>query len=250
MKVPVSRQITVTDDAIAPALVEGAYAVFRELVIPPGFFFAPRRDLDDGTLAERLARYMPFASARFIALYLTRVLASLPSDVSRAGLGFETWLGVSRAGDDVAYLHVDNDEALRRRTGRTRSPLAGAILHLGPATGLVGGETMFDLGYPTSRDGGAHPRFVVATWRRILRRSSAPVIVPQRAGRLVTFGGSLHHAVAPIIRCPSGPRVTLLANLWAHRIASVPRGVCALSWREYRQLAEIAKDPRGGAKQS
>jgi hypothetical protein len=211
-------------DGLLPRdLVAAAYDVFRELVILPGSIFAPHKDLANGILARRLGGYLPDPAAEFIVHFLNVLVPRLPLAVPRRG-GFEIWSGLTMRGGAKAYLHVDNDEALRRTTGLVRSPLFGAIFHLGPASGLRGGETLFDMG----RMPPAAPpaRFAFEPWERILARSAAPLIVPQKAGRLILFSGDLPHAVAPIQRCAkSKPRVALLANLWPRRISSVQRGV-------------------------
>ena len=218
------RQVVVSDDFLPQDLVAAAYEVFRELVILPGSLFASHKDLTNRVLSQKLGAYLPNPAAAFVNHFLCALVPRLPVAVSRQG-GFEVWSGLTCRRGGKAYLHVDNDEALRRATGLVRSPRVGAILHLGPASGLRGGETLFDLG------GASSACFAFEPWERILARSNSPIIVPQKAGRLILFSGDLPHAVAPIRRCAkSKPRVTLLANLWPTRINSVRRGVVSSAW--------------------
>lgn len=228
-------KLTILDDPFPANLVAVAYDIFRELVIPPSFFYLSLDTLRAGKAASSLAAYLPQPVAGYLSRHLGFLTEVCHAESLGAADGFELWLGMTVRGGDSAYVHVDNDEMLRGRTGVVRCPLLGTIFHLGPARGLVGGDTVFDLD-PQEDIDGRHV-FVREPWEAILTRFSAPVVVPRRSGRLILFRGDLPHAVAPILRCnPSEPRVALLANLWDRRISSVPEGVAALPPGEFHRI--------------
>ncbi len=221
--------LTIFDDVLPEVYLGAAYGVFRELVISSGLFYVSVDSLKADSAASALSAYLPHAVAAFVSEHLMRVATICPPDLMNRGDGFEFWVGVTAAGGTTVRLHVDNDEVLRARSGQVETPLFGSILHLGPQRGLVGGETMFDLGYGT-RNEADHPRFVERSLEEVLAHAVAPVVIPQRAGRLILFRGDIPHAVAPVRACEDDqPRVALLANLWQARITAVPAVVTATS---------------------
>lgn len=210
--------------------------------------------MESGETASRLAEYLPSAVADFFELFLENLAPRLPPDLVRQARGFEIWNRCSERRTSKVIYHIDNDEELRRITGEIRPPLMGSILCLGPASGMVGGETLFEMGTGPKPPRLTREMFMLASWRKVLAHVAAPLIVPQRAGRLTLFSGHLPHAAAPIRRLPaSQPRVTVLANLWQRRLVSVPRGICAMSpagFREYLQRRTELRKKSGRAGRS
>lgn len=218
--------LSVHDNFLPEATVTAAYEVFRRLPLPPSVFYTPIVYLEDGSAWKRLARYMPDGAAKFACLCLSRILSTCVPPVSRNLEGFEFWVGVTTYTGRCAQLHCDLDEPLRRTEGIIRCPSVGTILHLGPRSGLKGGETLFDVGV-TAVDESSRC-FALDSWEALLAACIAPIVIPQREGRLIVFRGETPHAVAPIVSCnPAQPRVAFLANLWDRRPALIPTGVSA-----------------------
>jgi hypothetical protein len=227
--------LAIYDNVFRQPLVEAAYQVFRELIIPPSLFYMPLSSLRDESATACLLPYLPKQAASYVAHYLSAVFEMCPSDAQQVADGFEFWVGITVRARDEAYLHVDHDEIQRRSGNGLRFPRIGTIFHLGPSSALDGGQTLFDLGVVTLDDS-AHC-FSVTPWITLLQACSSPIVVPQRQGRLIVFRGNVPHAAGPITRCdPSAPRVTFLANLWERRPVSIPMGVSGLTPEEYGPL--------------
>lgn len=207
--------------------------MFSRIPMPPSCIYIGIRRLQDETAASRLTAILPEVAANFVCWHVSAVVKLAKhagiSDVD----GAECWSGIT--GDSsrgARYLHVDNDEHARVQENDLRMPLLGSILYLGPHRGMQGGGTLFLTGdEPPPRLFRRHP------WPRLLALSGAQLVKPT-AGTLVLFPGHTPHAVEPARMDDSDrPRVTLLVNLWARRISSVPRGVvCAsmLPRRDFR----------------
>ena len=195
-----SERLFVEDDGMAvdPALV---YDVFARFSIPPGTVIAELSDMQTGGVQALPAPI----SGTFRAL--VRVA------VDRLGLNstaffVECWSNRTfEVGPKVDY-HLDNDETLRRKTGRLSMPTWGAIYHAGPRAPDVGG-TWFDL----------PPLDPLKEDRLFTFPLFADVVSPEgrlvsfRPGRFVMFDGRCPHCVAPFGPLPT-PRVTILLNFW------------------------------------
>ena len=233
----VQADLAIYDHLLPGPFVEAAYEVFRELVIPPSIFFFPLSLLKEDCAVASLDPYLPRAAAAYVARHLSLLLTLCPTDVVHGADGFEFWVGITARGGDKAYLHIDHDEMQRRSGQGLRFPSIASIFHLGPSSGLDGGQTLFDLG--VAETDASERFFRLSTWTSLVEACSAPLIVPQRQGRLVVFRGHLPHAVEPIKHCdPHAPRVALLANLWQQRLSSVPTGVSSLTPEEYSPLRQ------------
>jgi hypothetical protein len=227
--------LQIYDDFSPSGLLRAAYQVFRELVIPPSLFYLPLSALSDDSAITWLKPYLPESAARYVAHHLALLLNVLPSHNVRAADGFEFWIGITIRAGQQCYLHVDHDETQRRAGRGVFCPILATIFHLGPESGLEGWQTLFDLG--TTNVDEIECCFSTASWKTLIRRCAAPLIVPRRPGRLIVFRGTLPHAVGPITMCdPNAPRVAFLANLWERRPASVPVGVCGLTPKAYKPL--------------
>ena len=201
------------------------YALCRAAPIPSSLFYLARDALDP----VAFARYVPEALADFVVSYLRRLLALAPAAMRRRVHGFELWTthAVRGAGAKM-YLHIDSDEALRTQSGTLRTPMLGSVLYLGPAHGLVGGETLFLT--PAAR----FAPFAFHDCAALTAAAGARTVRPS-PGTLVTFAGDMPHGQMPVTDHPEGlPRIALLANLWDARIGCVPEGLCALSPEAFR----------------
>jgi hypothetical protein len=227
------RELRVVDDFLAPSLVEAAYQVFQHLTLPEGVLFLQRREMAFGGVPQRLAGALPDCVLLMIVALIERIEALEGGSRSGRGGGYEVWLGKTARPKPGAFYHVDNDEQLRRSTGRLVSPRLGAIMHLGPSD-LDGGETLFELARSPRADG--PELFRSHGWRWLVAALQAPVVVPQRPGRLILFPGDAPHAVAPLRRSPPAPRLALLANRWvrppswAGDAAMAPAAIRALAF--------------------
>jgi len=235
MATQLSPFVHILDDLVPQQRVAEAYMIFRELPILPGLFYVSLDQMTDEGAVSLLADYLPRSAADFLITHLQLLIEHSPAEALNGADGFEFWVGNKVRTENSAFLHVDNDEYLRHGTGEVRCPIMGSIFHFGPARDLRGGETLFDLS-PSDCGGSERQRrlFTWEPWDSVMVHAVAPILVPQRSGRLILFRGDLPHAVAPIHECPAHePRVTLLANLWKRRISSVTSGVAALSPQEF-----------------
>lgn len=216
------------DGFLDPATAARIYALCRAAPIASSLFYLACDALDPGALAC----YLPEALAAFVVPYLRRLLALAPAAMRRHAHGFELWTThAERSASANLYLHIDSDEALRTRSGTLRTPMLGSVLYLGPAHGLVGGETLFLPGTPGA---GRFAPFAFHECAALTAAAGARTVRPT-AGKLVTFAGDLPHGQMPVTDHPDGlPRIALLANLWDARIGCVPDGLCALSPDAFR----------------
>ncbi len=188
-------------------------------LLPSALFISNRLLRAESKCVDELSKRLPPAIAIFITRHLKRLRAQLRVD-RNAGGGWEVWSRVSTVkSPSFGYLHVDNDELHRVRTNETLCPVYGSILYVGPRYSNGGGETAFidpgELGGARLFEHGDKKMF-----------SALPfVLVCPVPGRLVTFDGSIPHAVMWTSGETDSPRVTLLANYWSRRISSVPSGV-------------------------
>lgn len=213
-------------------LARSAYDVFSQVPMPPSCIYIGLRRLHDETAASKLTTILPEVAASFLCWHVSAVV-KLAREAGISGIdGAECWSGITGSGSRGArYLHVDNDEHARVLENDLRMPLLGSILYLGPRSGMQGGGTLFLTGEePPPRLFRRHP------WPRLLATRGARLVEPM-PGTLVLFSGHIPHAVEPArMHIPHRPRVTLLVNLWARRIRSVPRGVLSASMARHRGL--------------
>lgn len=203
-------------------LLDDLYTILLNFYLPPSTYFIEQRLLYNETEYERqLEKYLPKAFAMFMALHLKKLSDELGIEKQDNG-GWEIWARVTTTNSpSFGYLHVDNDELLRRSIGVIKHPIYGSILYVSPVDNLGGGETAFlnkkenfngDLFGCLDKEHFTSPNYI---------------FVAPETGRLITFSGDLPHAVMWTHKKRIHPRVTLLANYWPARISSVPNGVCA-----------------------
>jgi len=207
-------QVLIAHVVLPAALLDAAYDVFSQASLGEGVFLprsALREERHDLPLEKGVAGFV----LRFLRVVESNLPASLPVEECQ---GYEVWSKVLLKGA-ASFLHVDNDEHLRQRTGDVRTPEAGAILHLGPASGVVGGATVFDLA-----DGACEASpFATGSWKDVSGQLRQPFAVPFVQGRLIVFSGRVPHVVQPVNTERSTPRVSLVANLW-RRAPEPPHG--------------------------
>lgn len=223
--------MNVVDRFHSKALMSSLYDVLKHSYLPPSLFFIPCTLLASGKAREKMKEYLPSPLATFLEMHLTKLLALVPTTTFSTAKGFEVWTGITvNNSRSYGYLHVDNDEWLRTTKGKLRSPLMGSVLYVGPQKGMIGGSTMF---IPILSSRTTLPIFTHHT-DKALKEFEGAIEVKAIPGRLVTFPGKMPHAVLTAELAGSeSPRITVLANLWEQRIASVSRGICAMTSIEY-----------------
>ncbi len=233
--VPSKGGVRVSDGYLTRDVASQLYLAFADVQIPSSLFYIGRDVLDDRECAVALlGEYLPWVIAEAVVSHLIRLLDFIPGEAARQSHGFEIWTSHSyRTEHNNCYLHIDNDEALRTSAGTVRAPLIGTILHLGPDSGLVGGETLFTDDHDLCL---THPPFQFHDWTTLTANPERVQVVEQRAGRLVVFDGQLAHGRGPVLDHPEqSPRIVFLANLWGARIGDVPEGICPLSPRAFKE---------------
>lgn len=215
-------KVRVADAVYDAELLEDLYNVLSQVFVPPSTFYVPNSLLkSESECIDHLAGHIPRALCMFLHLHLTSLSRWLSIEDCAEG-GWEIWSRVSTCNSpSFGYLHVDNDELMRTRSGSLVSPNYGSILYVGPGAELDGGETAFI--DPANVNAGQlftalHPEGFTAQPFEYVK----PVI-----GRLVIFDGKIPHAVMWTKGQGARPRITFLANYWNTRISSVPLGVCA-----------------------
>jgi len=232
VRIPTERDfVEVIDHYLCPEACARLYDELRVHEIPSSLFYVSRADLDSGV--SRLAEYLPAWTAELVTLHLRQILDGCPKALACEADGFEIWTTHSTRSDhNGCYVHIDNDEELRKRNGTVRAPRVGSILHVGPTAGLVGGETMFASPDVFCQE---FMPFRFHDWDQVIGHPASRVVA-QSAGRLVVFDGHLAHGRAPVRdHLQDQPRVTLLANLWDERIGDVPEGICPLTPEAYHR---------------
>ena len=143
-------------------------------------------------------------------------LIGLEKDQAKA---FEIWGSCSDgSAPSTSFFHIDNDEELRKRTGKVSAPVAGAILYLGSRRVARGSGTFFVHESSIART--LEPYlFQECDWSdlepRLRAHGQAITFVP---GRLVIFQGELAHAAIPQKVCTRrATRTALLVNIWQRR---------------------------------
>lgn len=130
---------------------------------------------------------------------------------------FEFWIDKLWESDpNKIYLHRDTHSGPKQRDEPLPYPVLGAVMHIGPESGLVGGSTFFCMNEPTPAavmDNDRRPNMTIDQtlaladdWREVERKRN----------RLLVFPGTLSHFVGPIERLSPArePRTAVVANLW------------------------------------
>lgn len=196
-----TANVVLVEDNIAAlndALVYDAFSLFS---IPPGAIICPASEVLAGSVAGLPA---PIAlTYRELARVVIERL-----ELNPAAYAVECWSNRSLEGNFSVDYHLDNDEHLRRETGRLSVPSWGSIYYAGPDTAGVGG-TYFNPPLVEAEVDAclfATPQFADVV-------SPAGRLVSFRPGRVVIFDGRCPHCVEPFAHIAS-PRVTILMNLW------------------------------------
>ncbi len=197
-----------------------AYGIFEEHQLQPSTAYLPVRDVaSDAAAAEALNGCVDPAIARLLRRYCSSVLTEARQLFQETVGSLEIWTTLTSRHDDKVLIHVDNDEKLRKETGRTRCPIFGSVLYLGPSEGMNEGGTFFVLPESPAWKPDAL-LFKPAPWSAVdpaLKMDG--LYVPFRVGRTVLFEGSIPHCITPFSALSSqSPRVTLLVNGWADPI--------------------------------
>lgn len=193
----ISNWLSVYDNEQVLPDLGAVYDVFARIAIPPSVIWATGSEAVEDSIG------LPVALAQVFGAVARSVLRL--ADLDPKDHDIECWSNrLFSVGDSVEY-HVDNDEALRRETGRVRSPIVGSVLYVGGG----GAGTWFRPPVPTCD---ADPRLFANPNFGELRREGG-TYVPFSVGRLVIFDGRCPHCVAPFPVMPQ-PRVALLCNIW------------------------------------
>jgi hypothetical protein len=212
-------KVRVADAVYDAELLEDLYSVLSQVLVPPSTVYVTNTLLKTKSeCLDYLADYIPRALCMFLHLHLTNLSKRLSIEDHAEG-GWEVWSRVSTCNSpSFGYLHVDNDELMRTRSGRLVSPHYGSILYVGPGAELSGGETAFiDPAAVNANQlfSALHPEDFAAQPFEYVK----PIV-----GRLVVFDGEVPHAVMWTKGQWKGPRITFLANYWKTRISSLTPG--------------------------
>ncbi len=201
------------DGFLDPATAAALYERFRDLRVDSAEFYIAECDRLSPATRKALGWQFPPQVVDFLIRHLGRLLEAAPPAVRAAAHGFEIWTShVGRVEEPRSYVHIDNDEALRARTGNVRPPLMGSVLYLGPAAGLAGGETYF---IHDAAAGALGPVFRFFDWAELSALGPGIHVTRPVPGRLAMFAGHMPHGQAPVTRVDLGaPRVVFLANIW------------------------------------
>ncbi len=144
----------------------------------------------------------------------------------------------------MVYLHTDSNHTAEDWEHNVRLPIWGTVLHLGPGSGITGGETSFCTERPM-------PESMVKNLHEYIPREQARgfsrewIDVGPRQNRLVIFRGSLPHYAAPVrsLASPDDPRLSLLVNVWDHLpiAASKLNGCSTMLPGEFRTISKISE---------
>ena len=211
-------KLCIFENVLPPALVEKAYEVLQAQGIPAGTLYLPIEYLTcEGRLLTELSRCVAGPTAAVLATYCTSLHQCATGVFGQQLDGLEIWTNYSIQCDRNVWLHVDNDEIHRKQTGELRHPLFGSVLHLGPMSGMRGGETFFCLSEEPNLD---NIIFKTLPWSLVSTVvMDIGTMVPFRVGRTILFDGRLPHCVAPFtFEDEPKPRLTLLVNGWLSRI--------------------------------
>ena len=193
--------IWIRDGEIPTLDVDPLYDVFSRFSLPPGLLTWDLTHALSGKIDS-----FPSPIAAVYGAILRVAVDEWSTDLGR--LRVECWSSRSwKANREVQY-HVDNDEAVRRRTGTVLMPVRGLIYYVGPDESRVGG-TYFNP--PIERATDEPNLFCNPVYDEVVNGTGA--LVPFLPGRLVLFDGRCPHCVAPFKRLVN-PRVAILANFW------------------------------------
>jgi hypothetical protein len=234
--------------------VQAAYGYFQHFRTPPGSgkFWIPVQPLREKgptkDLPDRLGLRDYFGDwSDFLVAHFARVLEMIPRVAEDRPEFLELWLSIAREPDTSheVYVHTDSNHTAEGWTDNVRLPIWGVIFHLGPKSGLIGGETMFCTEMPLSAAmlNGLHESMTYEQARGLSREW---VEVPQKQNRLIVFNGALAHCAAPV-RGPAPlkePRVALLVNLWDHLPIDPARLSRCSTMRpaEFRALSKVPEE--------
>jgi hypothetical protein len=213
-----TTKICIFDNVLDPALVEKAYEILQAQRIPASTVYLPIKYLThEKRLLTELSSCVAEPVGALLAKYCTALHQRAAGVFCQQLDGLEIWTNYSIEGSPNVWLHIDNDETHRKETGELRHPLFGSVLHLGPITGMRGGETFFCLSDEPKLD---NITFRTLPWSLVASVvASSGMTVPFRAGRTILFDGRLAHCVAPFtLGDEQKPRLTLLVNGWLNSI--------------------------------
>jgi hypothetical protein len=233
--------VTLHKNLLDPARVAAAYEGMKSVKVPPNLFWLEKQSLPERAIVQ-LDEYFTPTVASFIVDYLMKLLTIMPAeDVSRAA-GFELWWNVyGVAKDDLCFLHIDSDEELKRRRHIVVAPRWSTVLYVGPATGLVGGETVFNTrALDDTMLASCYNARPFSAWSEMF---SDWIEIEPEQNRTVLFEGSTPHLVKPLTAHPDGgPRVTLLVSLWQERPSGFSEERCSrVTPTEFHVLQRVSE---------
>jgi hypothetical protein len=211
-------KVCIFENVLHPALVEKAYEILQVQRIPASTVYLPIKYLThEEQLLTELSICVAEPAAALLATYCRALYERAAGVFCQQMDGLEIWTNHSLECSHNVWLHIDNDEVHRKETGELRYPLFGSVLHLGPITGMRGGETFFCLNDELEL---ANITFRTLPWSQVASVvASSGMMVPFRAGRTILFDGRLAHCVAPFtLEDEQKPRLTLLVNGWLNDI--------------------------------
>ncbi len=222
MKVTYNKdgKIIVLSECYSDELIDALYKVSKHIVMPPSTFYINYVEFLKGAVWNELQNFFPKQFTQFLAKHLELIVSNASIDF-KDDYGFEVWIGSSDENSKTpGYLHIDNDECQRSRSGILSTPILGSILYLTPKEIISGGETIIFENSPSDEN-----ILFQHHSKAYLTNQKDGYISEAKAGNLTLFQGDYPHAVLPYqLNGKNNPRVNVMVNVWAKRIESVPNG--------------------------